>query len=65
MGRGALIGAAIGTLGGLIVLVGQGLSDAPAVSTRAQVLTVGVLAGTWSALGALAGAGADNWEAAP
>jgi hypothetical protein len=61
-GRGALIGAGIGTLGGLVGLVLQGFSDAPASSTGQQVLTVVVLAGTWSALGALAGAASDNWE---
>jgi hypothetical protein len=64
-GRGALIGAGIGVLGGLVVLVGQGVSDAPALSTGRQVLTVAALAGIWSALGALTGAAADNWETTP
>jgi hypothetical protein len=58
--QGALIGAGIGTLGGLVILVGHGLSDAPAPSMRQQVLTVVGLAGVWSALGALVGAASDH-----
>jgi hypothetical protein len=44
IGRGALIGAGFGTLGGLLVLYTQGLSDAPRSSTDPQMLTVAVLA---------------------
>jgi hypothetical protein len=65
MKQGALIGAGIGTLGGLAILVGQGLSDAPAQRTGQQVLTVAALAGLWSALGALVGAASDDWESVP
>jgi hypothetical protein len=63
--QGALIGAGIGTLGGLVILVGQGLSDAPAPNTGQQVLKVVALAGLWSALGALVGAASDDWEPVP
>jgi hypothetical protein len=64
-GRGALIGAGIGTLGGLVVLLGQGLSDAPARSSSQQVLTIVTLGAVWSALGALVGSASDNWEPVP
>ena len=63
--QGALIGAGIGTLGGLVVLIGHGLSDAPALGTRQQVLTVLAPAGLWSAIGALIGAASDHWETVP
>jgi hypothetical protein len=64
-GRGALIGAGFGTLGGLLVLHTRGLSDAPALSRDEQILTLAVMAATWSALGALIGAASDNWAPAP
>jgi hypothetical protein len=64
-GRGALIGAEFGTLGGLIALYTHGLSDAPRLSTDQQMLTVAVIAAAWSALGALIGAASDNWEPIP
>ncbi len=63
--QGALIGAGIGTLGGLVVLIGHGLSDAPALGTRQRVLTVLAPAGLWSAVGALIGAASDDWEPVP
>ncbi len=64
-GRGALIGAAAGAVGGLIVLVGHGLSDQPAPSKRVQVLTVLSLAGIGSGFGALVGSASDDWARAP
>ena len=64
-GRGALIGAGFGTLGGLFVLYTQGLSDGPRLSRGQQVLTVAVIAATWSGLGALIGAASDDWATAP
>jgi hypothetical protein len=60
-GRGALIGAAFGTVGGLFVLYTQGLSDGPPLSRNQQVLTVAVIAAAWSGIGAVIGAGSDNW----
>jgi hypothetical protein len=62
-GRGALIGAGFGTLGALLVLHTQGLSDAPGLTRHEQIVTVAVIAATWSALGALIGAASDNWAA--
>jgi hypothetical protein len=64
-GRGALIGAGVGTVGGLLVLLGRGLSDAPRLSTGQQIVTVAAPAATWSVLGALIGAASDNWEPVP
>ena len=64
-GRGALIGAGLGTLGGLLVLHTQGLSDAPRLSGNQQIMTVGVSAAIWGGLGALIGAASDNWETVP
>ena len=61
-GRGALIGAGAGVLGGLAYLVGSAYGDRPAQSTGEQVATVAVLAGVWSALGALIGSASDDWE---
>jgi hypothetical protein len=64
-GRGALIGAGFGTLGGLLVLYNQGLSDGPRLSTDQQILTVALIAATWSALGGLIGSASDHWETVP
>ena len=61
-GRGALIGAGAGVLGGLVYLVASAYGDGPAQSTGEQVATVAVLAGVWSALGALIGSASDDWE---
>ena len=64
-GRGALIGAGFGILGGLFVLRTQGLSDAPRLSGNQQIMMVAAIAATWGALGALIGAASDNWETVP
>jgi hypothetical protein len=64
-GRGALIGGGVGTLGGFVFLFGYGLSDGPRLSTDQQILTVAVIAASWSALGALIGAASDKWEPVP
>lgn len=61
-GRGALIGAGVGAVGGLLILLGYSLSDRLAPSTGEQVLTVGFTTAVWSGLGALVGASLDNWE---
>lgn len=63
--RGALIGAAVGALGGLVYLLGSGFGDGPALSTREQVLSVALLAGTWSGIGAFVGSMSDDWKAVP
>ena len=64
-GRGALIGAGVGALGGLAVLLGRGLSDEPAWSTGRQVLTLAGAAGIWSLFGALIGSASDDWAPVP
>jgi hypothetical protein len=64
-GHGALIGAGIGTVGGLLILLGQSLSDRPAISTGEQILTVVAIAVSWAGLGALVGAASDNWASVP
>ena len=64
-GPGALIGAGIGTVGGLLVILGQAFSDRPALSTGDQVLIVASLAGAWAGLGALVGAASDDWARVP
>jgi hypothetical protein len=62
VGRGALIGAGVGALGGLLLILGYSLSDRVAPSTSEQVLTVGLTTAVWSGLGALIGASLDSWE---
>jgi hypothetical protein len=64
-GRGALIGAAFGALGGLVVLYGRGFGDAPATNSSEQVGTVVALAATWALVGGLIGAMSDKWEEVP
>jgi hypothetical protein len=64
-GPGALVGAGVGALGGLLIIFGHSLGDLPASSTGEQVLTVALLAGVWSGLGALVGTSLDDWEAVP
>jgi hypothetical protein len=64
-GSGALVGAGVGTVGGLVILLGQALTDQPALSGSEQVLIVVVTAAVWSGLGALIGASLDNWQAVP
>jgi hypothetical protein len=63
--HGALIGAGFGTVGGLFMLWGRGLGDAPPLSSSQRALTVAAFAGVWGAFGALIGAMSDNWAAAP
>ena len=64
-GRGALIGAGVGAVGGLLILLGYSLSDRLAPSAGEQVLTVGFTTAVWTGLGALVGASLDNWERIP
>ena len=64
-GHGALIGAGIGTVGGLLVLLGRGFSDQPALSTGTRIVIVASLAGAWAGLGALVGAASDDWARVP
>jgi hypothetical protein len=64
-GRGALVGAGVGAVGGLLIILGHGLSDRPALSGGEQFLAVALTAAVWSGLGALVGASLDNWQAVP
>ncbi len=64
-GSGALVGAGVGAAGGLLILLGQALSDRPALSGSEQVLIVAFTAAVWSGLGALVGSSLDNWEPVP
>jgi hypothetical protein len=65
VGRGALVGAGVGAVGGLLIILGQGLSDQPAMSGSDQFLTVALTAAVWGGLGALVGSFLDNWQAVP
>ena len=64
-GRGALVGAGVGAVGGLLIILGHGLSDRPALSGSEQFLAVALTTAVWSGLGALVGASLDNWQAVP
>ncbi len=65
VGRGALLGAAGGLTGGLLIILGYALSDRIAPSAAEQALTVGGVTLVWTGLGALIGASLDNWKAVP
>jgi hypothetical protein len=60
--RGALLGAAGGLAGGLLIILGYGLSDRIPPSAGEQVLIVGGVTLVWTGLGALIGASLDNWK---
>jgi hypothetical protein len=64
-GRGALIGAGFGTLGGLVVLCTERLGDGPHLSKGQQVLAVAAFAAAWGGLGTLIGGASDEWATAP
>lgn len=64
-GRGALIGAGFGMLGGVFVINIRGLGDVPPLSTGQQILTVAGTTAVWSVIGALIGAASDNWQTVP
>jgi hypothetical protein len=55
----------VGSIGGLLIIAGQGLQEAPGLSGRQQVLAVLFFAGIGSAVGAFVGSASDNWVAAP
>jgi hypothetical protein len=63
-GRGALVGGAAGLAGGLLIILGESLSDRPADDVPPVVL-VAYLTGVWAGLGALIGLSLDNWKAVP
>lgn len=64
-GRGALLGAAGGLAGGLLIILGYGLSDRLAPTASEQVLIVGGVTLVWTGLGTLIGASFDNWKEVP
>lgn len=65
VGRGALLGAAGGLAGGLLIILGYGLSDRIAPTAGEQILIVGSVTLVWTGLGALIGASFDNWKEVP
>ncbi len=65
VGRGALLGAAGGLAGGLLIILGYGLSDRAAPTAGEQVLIVGSVTLVWTGIGALIGASLDNWKDVP
>jgi hypothetical protein len=65
VGRGALLGAAGGLAGGLLIILGYGLSDRPAPLPVHQALIVGSTTVVWTGLGALIGAALDKWQPVP
>ena len=65
VGRGALVGAGVGAVGGLLIILGHGLSDQPALSGSTQFFAVAFSAVVWGGFGALVGSFSDNWQTVP
>jgi hypothetical protein len=62
--RGALIGAAGGTVGLLVLmrLAAGGIGDGPQLSGGEQAGALALMAGVWGGIGALIGASSDKWQ---
>jgi hypothetical protein len=65
VGPGALIGAGVGAVGGVLILLGQALNEGPPLSGSDQVLVVAFFAAVGGGFGALVGSFSDNWQAVP
>lgn len=65
VGRGALIGAGVGAVCGVLILLGHALSEGAPMSGSEQVLAVAFSAAVGGGFGALVGSFSDNWQAVP